>query len=78
MDTTDDEEKYPINTDKPSHIYVSPIKTDKPAPIAAVPAVATISPVDIVTRAPIEKVKTKFHPVTNTVFPSAKLPASLS
>ena len=50
----------------------------KPLPINAVTVVTTISPVDIVTIIPNKKEKSLFQPVTTTVFPSDKLPASLS
>ena len=40
--------------------------------------VVTIKPVDVVKIAPIKKFKTTFQPVTTTVFPSNKVPASLS
>ena len=39
---------------------------------------STKLPVDIVTRAPIDKEKSLFQPVTTTFFSSAKLPASIS
>ena len=41
LDTTDYEEKF---------VTKAPIDTAKPSPIAVVPSVATIAPVDIVTR----------------------------
>ena len=40
--------------------------------------VEIIAPVNITTRAPTNKEKTIFQPVTTTVFPSANYPASLS
>ena len=81
MDTTDDEEQVvtidPIETYKPSPSDAAPIGTSKPSHITAVPVVATRAPVEIVKRAQIEKGKTPFQPVTSTVLPSSKLPASL-
>ena len=53
-------------------------ETRKPSHIAAVPVYATRAPVEIVKRAPIEKCKSPFKPVTTTFLPSAKVPASLS
>ena len=38
----------------------------------------TIAKFEIMTRRPIDKVKSLFQPVTTTVFPRAKVPASLS
>ena len=82
LSTTDDEEndvaKYPIDTYKPSPSAEEIIETDLPSPTAEVPVIVTIAPVEIVTRSPIEKEKTVFQPVTTTVFPIAKVPASLS
>ena len=50
----------------------------KPSNIDAVTVVEIIAPVNITTRAPTNKEKTIFQPVTTTVFPSANYPASLS
>ena len=50
----------------------------KPSRIYAVTVVATRAQVDIATIKPIERVIKPFQPVTTTVFPSAKVPASLS
>ena len=50
----------------------------KPPPIAAVNILATVSPFEIVTRRPIDKVKSLFQPVNTIVLPSSKFPASLS
>ena len=38
----------------------------------------TIAKFEIMTRRPIDKVKSLFQPVNTTVLPSAKVPASLS
>ena len=80
--TTDSEEqvvtKAPIDTDKPSPSAAAIIETTEPSPSDEVPAVATRAPVEVVKRTPIYKGKTPFQPVTNTFFPSAKLPSSLS
>ena len=80
--TTDDEEqvvtKYPIDTAKPSPSATAAIETSKPSPIASVHVVDKISSVYIVTREPIDKIKTPFQPVTTTFLPSSKVPANLS
>ena len=59
MYTTDDEEQVitedTIDTAKQSPSDAEPIKTAKPLPISAVPVFATRAPIDIVTRAVIEK-----------------------
>ena len=57
-----------------SSIYIS----RKLSHISAVTVVATIAPVEILTRARIENKKSPFQPVTTTFFPSAKVTASLS
>ena len=65
MDTTDDEEqvvtKDPIETDKPSPSATAPIKTYKPSPIYPIHMVVIRAPVEIVTKAPIEKWKHHFN-----------------
>ena len=68
-DEENDETEDPVEPDKPY--------PRKPSHIAAVTVVATRAPVDILTRAPIDKGNPQFQPVTTTVFPSAKLPDSL-
>ena len=65
-------------TDKPPPTDVAPIDTAKLQPFSALPVFETTTPVDIVTRAPINKLKTPFQPVTPTGLLSDKLPASLS
>ena len=53
-------------------------KIRKPPTIDSVNVVATRSPVEIFTRRLIKKEKSLYQPVTATVFPNYKLPASLS
>ena len=81
MDTTGDVEqvvkKYPIMTTKQQPSAAAPIETDTPSHIYAVPVVMTIPKIEIVTISPTKKEKTPFQPVTITVLPSAKVPASL-
>ena len=77
-DEEKDETKDPTEKSKPSHIVSSKIETDIPPTISKLPIVATRALVNIVTRAPTEKEKTPFKYVTTTVFPSAKVPTSLS
>ena len=50
----------------------------KPSTIASANVVATIAPVEIMTRIPIDMEKSLFQPVTTTVLPSDKVPTSLS
>ena len=61
-----------------SAIVLSISTSSKSSHITKVTVVETRAPDEIVTRSPIEKGEKPFQPVTTTVFPSAKLPASLS
>ena len=51
---------------------------DKPSHISALPVVGTRAPVEIITKSPIQKKEKPFQLDITTVFPSAKVPASLS
>ena len=86
-----DETKYPINTAKssPSAAQVFPSAKVpaslssislpmKQSPISEVTVFTTVSPVMIVTRAPIDKGEKTFKPVTTTVYSGAKGTASVS
>ena len=66
LSTTDDEENYVRNdsnmTAKPSHSAAAPIETALSSHTSTVPVVSTRTPVEIVTRAPIDRKKQHFNP----------------